>query len=163
MKKLAALSFVLLSLTAFASAQEDLRKQFGAAYAELHSGFKSGKAERLQSFFTKNAHPKFVYLGTNGVRRDLASFMRDLKVAFQPGMKLTRSDCVIKGIKRQGTTAVVDTVGDWTLLTTTNGKTQTMTGRTVMTDRWVKTSTGWKLQEAKVISEKASMDGKPLK
>lgn len=163
MKKLAVLPFFVLGLAAATNAQADFRKYLDGAYTELHDGFKTMKVEPLQKFFDKYGHPKFIYIGAKGEKQTSKQLLSHFKAGMGPGMKLTKSTNVIGKIRVTGDTALVPTTGDWVMVVTPpKGKAQTMAGKTIMTDTWVKTPGGWKLRESKVISEKATLDGKPI-
>lgn len=163
-KKLAVLPFVFLGLTAAANAQSARRSELDAAYKELYAGFRSNDIKLIQRFFDKYAHPKFVYIGTGGKRQTRVELLTQFKATISPAMKVTQYAGVIDRVKTKKEQAMVDTTGDWTMIMTPpKGKAQTITGKTVMTDTWVKMPGGWKLRESKVTSEKMKVDGKPVR
>lgn len=138
-----------------------MRKQLDGAYKELHTGFQTKSPAKIKKFFDQYGHSQFVYIGVKGQRQTKQELVQ-MFGGMPANLTMVKSTAVIDRLKLKGDTATVGTVGGWKMIFTgPDSKKQTLEGKTIMTDTWVKTPGGWKLKQSKVESEKMTSNGKP--
>jgi hypothetical protein len=159
-----ALPLVLFALAAGASAQADLKKHFDGIYDELNEYVKAKRLDKAEKLFAKHGHPQFVYIHADGRRQTSKQMLAEMKASLAPQVKVTKSTSALGKLVVKGSTAKVDTTGEWVMVMPgPDGKSHTLGGVTKTTDTWLKTPSGWKLKEVKTVSEKMTLDGKPFK
>lgn len=159
-----ALPLALFALAAGASAQADLRKHLDGIYNELNGHIKAKRIDQANKLFEKHGHPKFVYIHADGRKQTSKQMLAEMKASLAPQVKVTKSTSALGKLVVKGSTAKVDTTGEWVMVMPgPDGKSHTLGGVTKTVDTWLKTPAGWKLMEVKTTSEKMTLDGKPYK
>lgn len=163
MKRLNALFILSILAISSASAQGDaqVRKELESSYAKLTKAFKSKDVKTIFAMGTND----FSYVAKNKTKMDRKSAEAMITGQMKMIQEVQTVSNVIKKLTVKGDTAiaiVTGTVKGKMINPGQQGKTLALVSIGDTKDTWIKTSKGWKLKSVEVLSDKTTLDGKPV-
>ena len=152
---------LVLALSAAGSAHADDKSDIKSVYNRLGSAMKAKNADKVASLLA----PNFTQNMKGGRSMSLKQALSQMKMEFQSIKSFDKFDITLTSINVSGKNANVNT--SYTMKGTTmpmgkDKKSHVLAGTGTTTDKLVKTSGGWKFLSTTDVSQKMTMDGKPI-
>ncbi|MBS1717046.1 MAG: nuclear transport factor 2 family protein [Armatimonadetes bacterium] len=152
----------LLACTAVSFAADNAKTAISKAYTQFDFYVVKGSLKDLESFLNRTSTNDFT-MKQMGQTFDKKAVIAQMKQQLSMG-KVNESKTKVKSIVINGSTATVMTSGSFKM--TMKGKNQdkahVFAGQSETKDTWVKEGRVWKMKSIESVSDKMTMDGKPI-
>lgn len=146
-----------------AATAQDAKKELPLIYRQVDRLAMKKDADGLISLYRRYSASNFAYVDRSGKRSNRAEM--EGRMRSQMGMidRFQRQQTTIRRIQVTGKTAVVTAEMSYSLLLKGDPKQpMTVAGTSVHRDTWVLTERGWRLQEMRLVTEKSTLNGRPI-